>query len=359
MANSNQRAREARLRSKLMSWSAQNPRDLPWKVTRDPYTIWVSEIILQQTRIEQGTPYFLRFIKQYPTIFDLAKTSDNELMKIWEGLGYYRRARHMLETAIDIVMNYEGNFPTNFEQILALKGIGSYTASAIASFAYDQPYAVVDGNVIRVIARLQGITQAVQTASVRKEIEMFADKFLDKNDPAGFNQAIMDFGATICKPSNPMCDSCVLRDDCIALERNQTHLIPYKIQKKPRRQRHFFYLVPRLGDRVFIRKRAQKDIWQDLFEFYLIESDQKETWQDLLGRVLLPIDQSSSAPLYYKQTLSHQVVFASFLEVTLKQDVSLLKKQGYLSVKTKNIRNFAFPKVIDCYLKEKDVILDL
>jgi A/G-specific adenine glycosylase len=341
-----------------MSWSAQNPRDLPWKETRNPYVIWVSEIILQQTRIEQGTPYFLRFIERYPSIFDLAETNDDELMKIWEGLGYYRRARHMLETARNIVMNYEGNFPSTYEQILGLKGIGKYTASAIASFAYDLPHAVVDGNVIRVITRLQGITQPVQTAEIRKQIEVFAAKFLDRNDPAGFNQAIMDFGATTCKPNKPECESCALQFDCLAFVRGQTHLIPYKKEKKPKRHRHFYYLVMRLGDRIYIRKRAQKDIWQDLFEFYLIESDQEASWQELLSREELPIEKSSREPASYKQTLSHQVVYASFMEVTLKHD-SLLKKQGYLPVKTKNIRNFAFPKVIDCYLREKDVILNL
>ena len=357
MINSQDRARHQRIRLNLLQWSVQNPRTLPWKKTRDPYVIWVSEIILQQTRIEQGIPYFHRFIDRYPTIFDLALSNDNELMKIWEGLGYYRRARYMLETARKIVSECNGEFPKSYEEILSLKGIGTYTAAAIASFAYDLPYVVIDGNVVRVIARLEGITETVDKRMVQDRIEWVANEILAKEEAALFNQAIMDFGAMHCKPANPHCETCVLAIDCKANQQGTTSVIPAKRERRPKRIRYFYYLVCQQEDQIYIKKRTQADIWQNLFEFYLIESDESKDWSQILPDIELGIETSSNAGETYKQVLSHQIIFTSFLEAKLNGEDSALKKRDFEAVRTENIKNFAFPRVIDCYLKDKGVIL--
>ena len=341
-----------------MEWSAQNPRVLPWKKTKDPYRIWVAEIILQQTRVEQGLPYYERFITRYPQLTDLATTTEDDLMKMWEGLGYYRRARYMLSTAKEIVERYPDSFPNTYEEILALKGVGSYTAAAIASFAFDLPYVVVDGNVIRLISRLYGITETIEEADVRKRIEKIAEGLLDRQYPDRFNQAIMDFGSLLCKPANPDCANCPLTSECMAYQQDLVRMIPLKKVKKPKRKRFFYYLVPIIDDRVFIKKRTNGDIWPNLFEFYLIESDKVLSWEEVLLKVDLPILQSSSQPKKYMQVLSHQIIYAEFLLVQPPDEESFLGNFNYTAISTKKIRNFAFPKVINCFLGDKDVILN-
>ncbi|MCL4109213.1 UNVERIFIED_CONTAM: hypothetical protein GTU68_062981 [Idotea baltica] len=347
--------RKKRVRERLLTWSAENPRNLPWTETKDPYLIWVSEIILQQTRVEQGRPYYERFIEKYPSVHDLAQTSDDELMKVWEGLGYYRRAKHMLESARKI--SAQGIFPKTHDEILSLKGVGPYTAAAVASFAFDLPYVVVDGNVIRLISRLEGIQEPVDNSATRKTIQQVAEELLDRQKPSEFNQAIMDFGAKQCKPGLPDCTSCPIRPDCIGYELGLQQEIPLKKTKKPKKERYFYYLVPTKGKNVYIRKRTANDIWQNLFEFYLIECDQPTSWEEILTSVDLPIKGSKDKFLNYKQTLSHQVIRASFLEIELKSNTDCLSNADYVAINKEKIRNFAFPKVIDCYLREKEVIL--
>ena len=310
---------------------------------------------MQQTRVEQGRPYYERFIAKYPSVQDLAVTNDDDLMKAWEGLGYYRRAKHMLESARQIAA--DGQFPETYEGLLSLKGVGTYTAAAVASFAYDLPHVVVDGNVIRLIARLEGIEDPVDSSATRKIIEELADQLMDHERPAAFNQAIMDFGAKQCKPGLPDCDSCPLRPDCLGHELGLQQRIPVKKAKKPKKERYFYYLVPCLDEKVYIRKRQANDIWQNLFEFYLLECDQPTQWEDILAEVDLPIKECKGSFLTYKQTLSHQVICASFLEVELKSTASSLSNKDYKAVNKEKIRNFAFPKVIDCYLREKELIL--
>ncbi|MCB0688394.1 MAG: A/G-specific adenine glycosylase [Saprospiraceae bacterium] len=343
----------------IMAWSSENPRHLPWKDNRDPYQIWVSEIILQQTRVEQGLPYYLKFMERYPTLLDLANSTEDELMKIWEGLGYYRRARHMHQSAQIIVQQYDAIFPQNYSDILQLKGVGSYTAAAIASFAFDLPYVVVDGNVIRLISRLFALVDPVDDPSVRKEIENLASMLLDKTDPAFFNQAIMDFGAIQCKPVHPECNHCPLQEKCQAFQKDMVNLIPAKKEKKPRKTRFFYYLVPYKDEFFYIRKRSTTDIWSGLFEFYLIEFSEEVDWSKILPNVDLPIKRVHRQQNKYKQQLSHQIIQAEFLTVELIDDISILERDKYTRVKRKKIRNFAFPKVIDCFLKDKDVILNL
>lgn len=347
------------IRRALLQWSTQHPRFLPWKQNKNAYEIWVSEIILQQTRVEQGLPYYLRFIDRYPTIQDLASTSEDELMKIWEGLGYYRRARHMLQSAKVIVQQYEGIFPSTFEEIISLKGVGDYTAAAIASFAFDLPYVVVDGNVIRLITRLFGITDPVDTNVIQEKIKVLAGEILDKKDPARFNQAIMDFGSLQCKPANPQCLTCPLQLHCKAHQRGIVEKIPAKKEKKAKKQRYFYYLVPQLNDYLYIKKRQGSDIWAGLFEFYLIEATKKTLWADILREVDLPVKKSRRWPEKYRQVLSHQIIHAEYLLIELDDDQLLLNRDHYTRIKRKKIRNFAFPKVIDCFLSDKDVILNL
>jgi len=355
MSTSKLNIRKKRVREKLLSWSAENPRHLPWTATKDPYLIWVSEIILQQTRVEQGRPYYERFIEKYPSVQDLAQTNDDELMKVWEGLGYYRRAKHMLESARQVAA--DGRFPETYEGLLSLKGVGTYTAAAVASFAFDLPYVVVDGNVIRLISRLEGIEEPVDTSATKRIIQEVADELMDPKRPSAFNQAIMDFGAKQCKPGLPDCENCPLRPDCIGYELGIQQRIPLKKPKKPKKERYFYYLVPSIGEEIYIRKRQANDIWQNLFEFYLVECDHPTSWEDILAMVDLPIKKSRDRFLDYKQTLSHQVICASFLEIELKRLSPSLSNADYVAINREKIRNFAFPKVIDCYLKEKEVIL--
>ncbi len=359
MSDHNNTKKELRIRNALLDWSAHHPRYLPWKADKDPYRIWVSEIILQQTRVEQGLPYFERFIDRYPDLMTLAATSEDALMKVWEGLGYYRRAKHMLMAAREIALTHGGVFPQSYDAIRNLKGVGSYTASAIASFAFDLPFVVIDGNAIRVITRLYGITGTVSETKTRNQIAEIAELLLDKHRPAAFNQAIMDFGALHCKPTNPSCLVCPLANDCQAYQENQVALIPVKKARKQKRGRHFYYLVPVFKDQVYIRKRTDGDIWPNLFEFLLFESNGPQKWATILPELDLPICRSSSQARKYKQILSHQIIHAEFLIAELETDASILRNLNYTAVKTKKIRNFAFPKVIDCFLADKDVILNL
>ncbi|MCB0667771.1 MAG: A/G-specific adenine glycosylase [Saprospiraceae bacterium] len=347
------------MRNALLQWSRENPRSLPWKKDKNPYQIWVSEIILQQTRVEQGLPYYHRFMERYPTVETLAATSEDELMKIWEGLGYYRRAQHMLHSARIIVEQYNGEFPSNYEDILRLKGVGDYTAAAVASFAFDLPQVVVDGNVIRVVSRLFAIQDPVDTRATSQRIYDLANQLLDRNDPSFFNQAIMDFGALQCRPANPDCISCPLNFSCTSFQKGIVNLVPLKGKKKAKKIRYFYYIVPTLGNKLYVRKRDKADIWSGLFEFYLIETNNETSWSTVLKKIDLPIISSEGWTGRYKQTLSHQIIHAEFLPVELKDDRLIVERDDYTPIKRKKIRNFAFPKVIDCFLRDKAVILNL
>ncbi|RYY11142.1 MAG: A/G-specific adenine glycosylase, partial [Chitinophagaceae bacterium] len=258
---------------KLLEWNrTTNQRSMPWKGEKDPYKIWLSEIILQQTRVEQGLSYYQSFIKNFPTVHDLANAPEEKVFKLWEGLGYYSRCKNLIASAKIIATERNGLFPDTFESIVALKGIGPYTAAAIASFAFNQPYAVVDGNVQRVLARYFGITTAVDTSVGRKLYQHLAGSLLDPDNPGLYNQAIMDFGAVICKPQNPMCSQCPQREDCEAYKTGTVHQLPVKEKKLIKKHRWFYYFMIGSGDDVYIRKRTGKDIWQNLHEFVLHES---------------------------------------------------------------------------------------
>lgn len=349
----------------LLQWHAGHHRPLPWKGEKNPYLVWLSEIILQQTRVEQGLPYFEKFREKYPTVHDLALAPEDEVMKMWEGLGYYSRARNLHSAARFIANELGGKFPDTFEDIRSLKGVGDYTAAAVASFALDLPYAVVDGNVYRVLSRYFGIEEPVDTTKGKKFFAHLAKELLDETQPGNYNQAIMDFGATHCTPAAPKCPACPLRSHCEAFHQKAIGRFPVKSKKLHRRQRFFNYLIINQKNSVFIKKRTGKDIWQNLYDFPLIETYtlpedrqqiiESELWQQWLGENahrLLRI----SAPV--KQELTHQQIVALFWEIEVDEKFRPGEEEWMLTEK-RQLKNFAFPKIIDLYFKQKLLPLEL
>ncbi|CAA6821603.1 MAG: A/G-specific adenine glycosylase (EC [uncultured Aureispira sp.] len=347
---------------KLLEWYHPDERPLPWKAIKNPYFIWLSEIILQQTRVQQGLPYYNKFTQKYPSITDLANAPEDDVFKLWEGLGYYSRARNLHFAAQTVANTHQGVFPTTYADIRALKGVGDYTAAAIASFAYGLPYAVVDGNVYRVLARYFGIKTPIDSTVGKKEFSVLADELLARKQPALYNQAIMDFGATHCTPKTPNCSTCLHQKHCVAFQTDQVGELPVKSKKIKKKDRFFYYLVLNKGTEVYIRKRRGKDIWASLYEFPLIELDKQ-----VEGFFLMEALEASSAwkalfenqPVVvklvsrkYKQTLSHQKINALFLEIEIKPSF-FDEKNNMIAIDRKKIKNFAFPKIISNYLEDK------
>ena len=346
----------------LLKWAKTIDRPMPWKGEKNPYFIWLSEIILQQTRVEQGLPYFLKFKEKYPTVHDLANAPEDEVMKLWEGLGYYSRARNLHFTAKNISENLNGEFPKTLDEILKLKGVGVYTAAAIASFAYDLPHAVVDGNVYRVLSRYFGIETPIDSTEGKKEFAALANVLLEKKKAAIYNQAIMDFGATQCTPKLTDCKKCFLKKNCQAFQKGKVADLPVKSKKIKKKTRYFNYLVLNEGKNVWVQKRIQKDIWQNLYEFPLIETEallkndvlsKNEIWQDLILDFDYEIKHISTP---FRQQLTHRTIIATFLEIDLPANFSI-KKNTYIKVDRKNLSKFAFPKIIDLYLKDNSLNL--
>ena len=266
----------------LTYWYSTHKRDLPWRRTKDPYHIWLSEIIMQQTQVSQGLPYYKAFVKVFPTVFALAKAEEQDVLKLWQGLGYYSRARNLHFTAKTIVTNYNGLFPETYSELLKLKGIGDYTASAIASICFDQPTAVVDGNVYRVLSRYFGIDTPINSTKGIKEFKALAQQLLPKSNFGDYNQAIMEFGAKQCQPKNPDCTICPLNDSCAALEKNMVKVWPVKLKKTKIKKRYFNYLVFVFDDNTtVIQQRKDKGIWQNLYEFPLLETEKSLTHDQL------------------------------------------------------------------------------
>lgn len=340
----------------LLKWYRQSHRPMPWKNIRDPYLIWVSEIILQQTRVNQGWAYYERFRDRFPHIKSLAEASTDEVLKIWEGLGYYSRARNMHKAARLVQNEYGGKFPENYQDLLKLPGIGEYTAAAISSFAFDLPHAVVDGNVIRVISRYFGLgLNGENERSLKLLVRNIADQLISDCDPAEFNQAIMDFGATCCMPVSPVCKECQLKPECYAYNHLMVTQLPPKKKKPLKRNRYFnFYLFQHL-ESVIIRIRAADDIWKNLYELPSEEVDDFK--QDPDPSVYFTPDHildKRTSPVYRHQ-LTHQTIYARFIICILKQPVCT-EVDKMLYVDRKNLCNFAFPKLIQNFLKEQDLI---
>ncbi len=337
---------------KLIDWYQGNKRDLPWRHTNDPYKVWLSEVILQQTRVAQGLSYYLKFERVFPTVFDLAAAPEELILKNWQGLGYYSRARNMHSTAKQIVDDFDGKFPSSYDELILLKGIGDYTASAIASFCFGKKHAVVDGNVFRVLSRVFGIDTPIDSTVGKKNFKTLAEELICSDRPAIFNQAMMEFGALQCTPKSPGCTSCPLNNTCVAYSLNQVNDLPKKSKKVKKRNRYFEYLVILTSDNTIIQQRKEKDIWAKLFEFPLIEYSVAPDPELVLADIgqFLKMDFSvvqKSMPV--KHLLSHQNLFVRFWQLELEEPPC---KDGFIKVEMHELEQFAFPKVVDNYLKE-------
>lgn len=340
----------------ILAWNElHNDRSMPWKKEKDPYRIWLSEIILQQTRVEQGRPYYERFIAAYPVITDLAAAPEEEVFRLWQGLGYYARCKNMLAAARTVAQQHQGKFPDTYEGIAALKGVGAYTAAAIASFAYNLPHAVLDGNVYRVLARFFGIDTPTDTTAGKKLFTQLAQDVLPGQQAGTYNQAIMDFGAVVCKPQTPLCKSCRLSSQCEAFQKGLTDLVPVKSKKLRIKKRYFYYLLLGKGSLRYVRKRTGKDIWQNLHEFPMIETPAPVTEAELLA---LPAFRAlagpgnlriESASPEKKQQLTHQTIHARFLRIGPENEV--LPPEGFRAVSAAGLDRLAFPKIIVDFLK--------
>ncbi|MGC4234101.1 MAG: A/G-specific adenine glycosylase [Niabella sp.] len=342
----------------LLKWhETRNKRQMPWKEEKDPYKIWLSEIILQQTRVEQGMEYYNSFIQNFPTISHLALAEEKKVFKLWEGLGYYSRCRNLIATAKYIHQELQGIFPGTYEEILNLKGIGPYTASAIASFAFNLPFAVVDGNVFRILARVFGITDAIDSTTGRKKFTQLATQLLDKERPGKYNQAIMDFGATVCKPAAPLCFDCIFKKYCIAYTENKIETLPVKEKKIKQRNRFFFFFLVKHQNKIAIRERTEKDIWRHLHEFPVVELAEitateqaistAKAWGWVAEGAILKTDDTT-----YRQKLTHQSIHARVVLVYADQKPAALKTYDWVAVK--DLKNYSFPKIINDFLSGRN-----
>lgn len=305
----------------LITWYLENKRDLPWRKTTNPYLIWLSEVILQQTKVAQGLPYFLAFSEKFPSIFELANAEEQEVLKLWQGLGYYSRARNLHSTAKHIAIELNGLFPDNYKQLLTLKGVGEYTAAAIASFSYNEVTPVVDGNVYRVLSRYFGIETDISASFAKKEFTNIASKIIDKKQPALFNQAIMEFGALQCTPKNPDCAICPLQKNCVAKATNQVSILPKKEKKIKIQKRYLHYLlVLDSENKSFLNQRTEKGIWHNLYELPVIEAEKKESEKVILNYIQKKFENFSSITHLASETilhkLSHQHLYIQFWKVT-------------------------------------------
>lgn len=344
---------------KIIAWYHENKRDLPWRNTNDPYLIWLSEIILQQTRVEQGMAYYLKFAKEFPTVKHLAKADNEKVMKLWQGLGYYSRARNLHTTAKIITDNYNGKFPDQYADILSLKGIGEYTAAAIASFAFNKPHAVVDGNVYRVLSRVFGIETPIDSTQGKKEFYALANDLIDKKGPAAHNQAIMEFGAIQCKPVSPNCSICPLNTMCFAYSKKRVTELPVKTKKTKVRNRYFNYVVLHHKSTTAINKRGEKDIWTNLYDFPLIETENElseeqflksKDWELFITTVKYTVKSISAS---YKHILSHQKIYARFWEIECTAPFDHLIPATAIKIKKSDIHKYAVPRLIENYLVNK------
>ncbi|SHG08810.1 A/G-specific DNA-adenine glycosylase [Flavobacterium segetis] len=338
----------------LIKWYLQNKRNLPWRNTTNPYPIWLSEIMLQQTRVAQGTPYFLSFTTTFPTVFDLAAASEEQVLKLWQGLGYYSRARNLHETAQHIASDLNGIFPDNYSDLLKLKGVGEYTAAAIASFAYNEVVPVVDGNVFRVLSRYFDIETDIAQASAKKKFTALAFELIPKDNPALFNQAIMEFGALQCVPKSPNCSICIFNESCAALQKNKVGQLPVKSKKLKVRNRYFNYIVASdENDNTIIQKRTAKGIWHNLYEFPLLETEKEEGFDFVSEQIqneyfkensISSILETNDKSIVHK--LSHQHLHIKFWKVNINGTI----KEG---IDQETLQSFPFPIVIHNFIEKE------
>ena len=341
----------------LTSWHAtENYRSLPWKSEQDPYKIWLSEIILQQTRALQGLPYYLSFTQNYPTVAALANANEEDAFRLWQGLGYYNRCKNMLATARYINDELKGKFPNTYEGLLQLKGIGPYTAAAIASFAFSLPHAVIDGNVYRVLSRYFGIDTPFDTTEGKKIFSALAGELLDKNNSSAYNQAIMDLGATICTPRKPLCTECPLQKRCLAFQQGLIDTLPVRSKKLIIKKRYFNYLLLKWKDTIWVHKRTGKDIWENLHEPLLIETDHPVDPEGILQNELFVKYKIEYIDIKYEggsaQRLTHQVINAQFYTVIVNQKPIINIENG-MWLNIKDLKKIGFPKTVVSFFKKK------
>ena len=338
----------------LIKWYLENKRDLPWRKTTNPYHIWLSEIMLQQTRVAQGMPYFLSFVEAFPTVFDLAKAEEEQVLKLWQGLGYYSRARNLHKTAQYIATELNGVFPDNYKDLLQLKGVGDYTAAAIASFSYNEAVPVVDGNVFRVLSRYFDMDTDIAQASAKKEFAALAFELMPKDAPATFNQAIMEFGALQCVPKNPDCAVCVFNESCAALQKKKVDQLPVKLKKLKVRNRYFNYImVSDADEKTLVQKRTAKGIWHNLYEFPLIETLQEEDFEFVSNAVatnsffanpVISMQACNEKSIVHK--LSHQHLHIKFWKLNVKGEL-------VNGITKEELKQYPFPIVIHNFIESE------
>lgn len=341
----------------ISEWYTLNKRELPWRLTTNPYHIWLSEIILQQTRVNQGLGYYYRFIETFPTVQDLANAPEDQVLRLWQGLGYYNRARNLQVSAKTISNELNGVFPNNYHDLLKLKGVGDYTASAIASFAFNEKVAVLDGNVFRVIARFYGIHNDIALGSSRSVFKSVLDELIPNSGKAchTFNQAIMDFGALLCKPKSPDCSNCPVFANCVAFDKKEQHLLPIKIKKIKIRTRHIYYLLIKDDeDNIIMKKRDTTDVWAGLYDFPLVENDKQLNESEITslitkqyGATVHRLQVLHSAK---KHQLSHQSIYAHFIE--LSKDELSLNHENFQSFSLCEIKELPKPIHIANFLEK-------
>ena len=343
------------LHDTLINWYAENHRDLPWRHHPTPYQVWLSEVILQQTRVNQGRDYYLRFVEKWPNVGELAKASEEEVLKMWQGLGYYSRARNLHQCAKQVVEQYNGDFPADFEQLRKLKGIGDYTAAAIASIAFNLPHAVVDGNVYRVLSRLYDIDTPININEGQTAFAQLADQLLNREQPGLHNQAMMEFGALHCTPKNPNCLHCPLQAQCLAFAHQTVMLRPVKLPKAKVTTRYFNYLVIRHKDSLYLHKRSGNDIWKNLYDFPYIESDTALTVEEVIATKHFmelidnkPFTITKASPIFTHK-LTHRTILAQFIEIKLEELLQIQTKDLFLT-RESDLGNYPIPRLIDLYL---------
>lgn len=344
------------LHDTLINWYEGNRRDLPWRHSPTPYQVWLSEVILQQTRVNQGWEYYLRFIEKWPDVADLAAASEEEVLKLWQGLGYYSRARNLHQCARQVVTDYNGQFPADFEQLRKLKGIGDYTAAAIASIAFNLPHAVVDGNVYRVLARLYDIDTPININKGQKLFARLADELLNREHPGLHNQALMEFGALHCTPKNPNCLLCPLQAQCLAFAHQTVMQRPVKLQKLKVTTRYFNYLVMRIDGGIYLHKRSDNDIWKNLYDFPCIESEQPMTVEEVIASEKFiqlidnkPFTITKTSPVFTHK-LTHRTLIAQFIEIKLEQKLLRIETKNLILARETELKDYPIPRLIDLYL---------
>ena len=339
--------------SKIIKWYSQHKRELPWRNTKDPYKIWLSEIILQQTQVKQGLPYYQKFIKTFPNVSALANANEEQVLKLWQGLGYYSRARNLHFTAKQI--HQAGFFPKEYKEIITLKGVGEYTAAAIASFAFKLPYAVLDGNVFRLLSRFYGLDTPIDTYKGKREFSEIAQALLVKEEPDTHNQAIMEFGSQMCKPKQPDCNSCPLRDECVAFANKTIHLLPFKIGKVKVKTVFFEYFFFEMKGYTLVNKRADDGIWQNMYEFPLITNEELKSTEEILNynqfiSWVKDVDFSIESISEFKHILSHRKINARFWIIRCH---NILPVSSFQKIKIEKIDKLAIPRLIEKFIQAK------